>query len=242
MTAKPIVAESLTKTYPGGVQALRGLSFSVEWGEIFALIGPNGAGKTTTLRILSTLILPSGGSARILDHDVVAEPMKVREVIGYLPEEAGAYPRLTGIEFLRFVAAVRGKGEEAVEVGVQLSGLGDRLRERIKGYSKGMVRRLLLASVLMTDPKVAILDEPTSGMDVLHSTYIRRMIKEWVQDGERAVLLSSHNMLEVEYLSDRVLIISGGVSLLEGEPREIMERFNAPNLEEVFVEVVKGAH
>jgi len=242
MTAKPIVVESLTKTYPGGVQALRGLSFSVEWGEIFALIGPNGAGKTTTLRILSTLILPSGGSARILDHDVVAEPMKVRGVIGYLPEEAGAYPRLTGIEFLRFVAAVRGKGDEAVEVGVQLSGLGDRLRERIKGYSKGMVRRLLLASVLMTDPKVAILDEPTSGMDVLHSTYIRRMIKEWVQDGKRTVLLSSHNMLEVEYLSDRVLIISGGVSLLEGEPREIVERFNAPNLEEVFVEVVKGAH
>ena len=242
MIAKPIVVESLTKTYPGGVQALRGLSFSVEWGEIFALIGPNGAGKTTTLRILSTLILPSGGSARILDHDVVAEPMKVRGVIGYLPEEAGAYPRLTGIEFLRFVAAVRGKGDEAVEVGVQLSGLGDRLRERIKGYSKGMVRRLLLASVLMTDPKVAILDEPTSGMDVLHSTYIRRMIKEWVQDGKRTVLLSSHNMLEVEYLSDRVLIISGGVSLLEGEPREIVERFNAPNLEEVFVEVVKGAH
>ena len=105
-----------------------------------------------------------------------------------------------------------------------------------------MVRRLLLASVLMTDPRVAILDEPTSGMDVLHSTYIRRMIKEWVQDGERTVLLSSHNMLEVEYLSDKVLIISGGVSLLEGEPREIMERFNAPNLEEVFVGVVKGAH
>ncbi len=242
MSVKPVAVESLSKIYPGGVQALKGLGFEVEWGEVFALIGPNGAGKTTTLRILSTLILPSGGSARVLGHDVVTDPMRVREVIGYLPEEAGAYPRLTGMEFLRFVAAMRGKGEEAVEVGIQLSGLGGRLRERIKGYSKGMVRRLLLASVLMTDPSVAILDEPTSGMDVLHSTYIRKTIKEWVGEGRRAVLLSSHNMLEVEFLSDRVLIISEGRPLLEGEPGEIMKRFGAPNLEEVFVEVVKGAH
>jgi ABC-2 type transport system ATP-binding protein len=200
-----VEAKDLVKIF-GSVRALDGLSFKIEKGEIFGLIGLNGAGKTTTLRITSTLLLPTSGTITVFGRDVVEEASEVRSLISYLPEEAGAYKNLSGDEYLRFMASFRAKEKnqvrELVDAASEISGLGERLKDRVKGYSKGMKRRLLVARALMTKPKLAVLDEPTSGLDVLHSVHVRGIIQRYVKEYGVTVLLSSHNMLEVEFLCE----------------------------------------
>jgi ABC-2 type transport system ATP-binding protein len=241
-TESAIVVNDLVKNF-GSVFALNRVSFTVGDREIYGLIGPNGAGKTTTLRILSTLLSPTSGSAEIFETDVVKDPDKIREIISYLPEEAGAYQNLSGFEYLEFMAGFYSDSErqiaEIIDEGVKISGLEERLEERIKGYSKGMKRRLLLARALMMRPKLAILDEPTSGLDVLHASHVRKMIKEYVDEQGVTVLLSSHNMLEVEYMCHRVALMDEGVIIAEGKPTEIMEKFGSDNLEQAFMEATR---
>jgi ABC-2 type transport system ATP-binding protein len=232
---------SLIKFY-GKVQALKGISFSAEEGEIFGLIGPNGAGKTTTLRILSTLLTPSGGEVKVLGFDVQKEASKIRKFISYLPEEAGAYRNLRGIDYLKLMAHLYADDKKEVEKmvlrAIEIAKLGDRIYSKVSTYSKGMTRKLLLASALMHEPKLAILDEPTSGLDVLNAHEIRKIIKEFAKEG-KTVLLSSHNMLEVEYLCDRVAFIHKGNIVEQGKPEELKKKYGVKNLEEVFVEAVK---
>jgi ABC-2 type transport system ATP-binding protein len=232
---------SVTKEF-SNVRALNDLSFSVKPREIFGLIGPNGAGKTTALRICSTLLLPTSGTAKIFGVDVFHGADEVRKFITYLPEEAGAYRNLSGWEYLEFMAKLADKDgqnvREMVKEAARICGLGERLRDRAKTYSKGMKRRLLVARALMTKPKLAILDEPTSGLDVLHSYHVREIIKRYVQEHGVTVLLSSHNMLEVEHLCERVCLLDKGRIVAEGKPQELKEKFGSANLEEVFVKVV----
>jgi len=236
-----VEAKNLVKDF-GSVRALDGLNFKIEKGEIFGLIGLNGAGKTTALRITSTLLLPTSGTVTVFGHDVVEEASEVRELISYLPEEAGAYKNLSGLEYLRFMASFRADDKAAVkdlvDVASEISGLEERLKDKVKGYSKGMKRRLLVARALMTMPKLAILDEPTSGLDVLHSVHVRTIIKRYTKEHDVTVLLSSHNMLEVEYLCDRVVLLDKGRTVIEGSPTELKTKYKAVNLEEVFGEVV----
>jgi ABC-2 type transport system ATP-binding protein len=236
-----VEAEGLVKVF-GEVRALDGLSFQVENGEIFGLIGPNGAGKTTALRIVSTLLLPTSGSVKVSGQDVVNNASEIRRIISYLPEEAGAYKNLSGYEYLRFMTKFTTKdketAEETVEVAAKISGLEERLKDKVKAYSKGMKRRLLVARALMTKPKLAVLDEPTAGLDVLHSVHVRGIIKQYVEKQGVTVLLSSHNMLEVEHLCNRVALINKGKIVAEGSPAELKKKANASNLEEVFAKVV----
>lgn len=236
-----VEAKNVVKNF-GSVRALDGLSFKINEGEIFGLIGLNGAGKTTCLRITSTLLLPTSGTITVFGYDVVNQASQVRNVISYLPEEAGAYKNLSGFEYLRFMASFRtqdkAKIQELVDAAAQISGLGDRLKDKVKGYSKGMKRRLLVARALMTRPKLAILDEPNSGLDVLHSVHVRNLIKRYAKEHKVTILLSSHNMLEVEYLCDRVALVNNGRVILEGEPSELKTKYKAVNLEEVFGQVV----
>lgn len=236
-----VEVEGLVKDF-GDVRALDGLSFHVRSGEVFGLIGPNGAGKTTALRIISTLLIPTSGFVHVLNRNVVEEAADVRRLISYLPEEAGAYKNLSGYEYLEFMAKLVVDTNEAVEEAVvaaaKITGLGARLKDKLKTYSKGMKRRVLVARVLMTKPKLAILDEPTSGLDVLHSVHVRGIIKRYVEEEDVTVLLSSHNMLEVEYLCDRVALINRGKIVAEGSPNDLKKNADASNLEEVFVKVV----
>ena len=233
--------KNLVKDY-GNIRALKGISFTIEEGEIFGLIGPNGAGKTTTLRIIATLLSPTEGEVKVFGYDVRREGDKVREIISYLPEEAGAYKNLTGMDYINFMASLYAKDEretkEFVERALDIAGLGPRIGDKISTYSKGMVRKLLLARALMTFPKLAILDEPTSGLDVINSIEIRKLIRDFTKKGV-TVLLSSHNMLEVEFLSDRIALIDKGEILEMGKPEELKEKYNARNIEEVFMGVVK---
>mgnify|MGYP005631967895 CR=1 FL=1 len=237
---KAVRVSSLVKRFGGSV-VLKGVSFEVDEGEIFGLIGPNGAGKTTTLRILATLLTPSAGSVEVFGLDVVKRADDVRRLISYLPEEAGVYPRLTGLEYLEFMAKFyardRREFEEMVDEGVKMAGLGDKIRVRTATYSKGMKRRLLIARTLMVKPRLAILDEPTSGLDVIHAFHIRRVIKDYVKQYGLTVVLSSHNMLEVEFLCDRVAFIYDGRIIAEGSPRELKDMYGAENLEEAFAKV-----
>jgi len=236
-----IIVKDLRK-YFKKTKAVDGVTFTVREGEIYGLIGPNGAGKTTTLRIIATLLMPTSGEVKVLGHDVVKEAKIVRRLISYLPEEAGAYPQLKGIEYLKFMANFVGNNEdeiiEMVEFGSEISGLGDRLSDKVKTYSKGMKRRLLVARTLMVKPKVAILDEPTSGLDILHSFHIRNMLKDFAKKYKTTIIVSSHNMLEIEYICDRVAIIHKGKIVAEGTPEELKSEADASNLEEVFMKKV----
>lgn len=236
-----LVVENLKKSY-GKFEALHGVSFEVAPGEIFALIGPNGAGKTTILRIVSTILQPTSGKVVVYGMDVQKEAPSVREIISYLPEEAGAYKNLTGLGYLRFMAelfaADTATQQRYVLRASDITGLGDRLRDKIGTYSKGMTRKLLLSRAVMTHPKLAVIDEPTSGLDVVAAIDIRESIRRTTSEG-MAVLLSSHNMLEIEYLSDRVAIIDKGIIHDAGTPQGLKAKYGKANLEEVFVEVVK---
>jgi ABC-2 type transport system ATP-binding protein len=234
-------ARSIVKQF-GNIRALDQLTFNIKQGEIYGLIGPNGAGKTTALRIVSTLLLPTSGSIRVFDLDVVNQAAEIRKIISYLPEEAGAYRNLSGWEYLEFMAKFNTKNSstlrETIKEAAEISGLGERLKDKAKTYSKGMKRRLLVARALMTSPKLAVLDEPASGLDVLHAYHVREIIKRYVKDHNVTVLLSSHNMLEVEYLCNRVALLNKGKIVIEGQPQELKAKFNSQNLEEVFAKVV----
>jgi ABC-2 type transport system ATP-binding protein len=238
---KAIRIVNLTRDF-GAIRALDNLNLGIDSGEIFGLIGPNGAGKTTALRIISALLLPTSGSVEVFGLGVVEKAAEIRKIISYLPEEAGAYPNLSGWEYLHFMAKFKTDNKNEmrgiINDAAAISGLGERLKDRAKTYSKGMKRRLLVARALMTKPKLAILDEPGSGLDVLHAYHVREIIKKYVKDYSVTVLLSSHNMLEVEHLCDRVALLNKGKIVAEGKPQELKQRFASANLEEVFAKVV----
>ncbi len=235
-----VEVRNLVKRF-GELTALEDVSFKVNEGEIFGLIGPNGAGKTTTLRILATLLLPTSGYVKVLDYDVVREASKIRPLISYLAEDAGTYRNLTGYEYLSIVARIyfesRVDAEEVVEEAVKISGLGERITDKMKTYSKGMKRRIQVARTLMTKPKLAILDEPTAGLDVFHAQHVRRIVNAHVTEGG-SVILSSHNMLEVEHLCSKLAFIHRGRIVIEGEPQTIKDKYGASNLEEAFLGVI----
>ena len=234
-----IEVKNLKKNY-GSIEAVKGISFSVNQGEIFGLIGPNGAGKTTTLRVLSTLLSITSGTVKIMDYDLQQQPNEVRKIISYLPEDAGAYKNLTGKRYLEFIANFFEKNnlKDMIARGEEIADLGERIYDKVDTYSKGMMRKLLVGRALMTFPKLAILDEPTSGLDVNNSQEIRKLVKSIARQGT-TILLSSHNMLEVEFLCDRIALISDGIIVEFGTPKELMNKYIAKNIEEVFTKVVK---
>jgi ABC-2 type transport system ATP-binding protein len=242
--ALAVEIRNLSKQYKN-VVALSDVSLSINQGEVFGIIGPNGAGKSTTLKIITTLLRATSGTATIFGTEVSEEPEAVRRLISYLPEEAGAYKQLTGREYLELMAGLLerpdAEGSVAmVERGIRLAALGERIDDRTHEYSKGMRRKLLIARALMSKPRLAVLDEPASGLDVKHAFVVRGMVKEYVREMGVTVLLSSHNMLEVEHLCDRVCLLDEGRLIEMGTPRELTAKHSAENLEEVFIKATGG--
>ncbi|MFA6437397.1 MAG: ABC transporter ATP-binding protein [Candidatus Paceibacterota bacterium] len=237
--SKALIVNNLVKKYKE-VEALKGISFEVGEGEIFGLVGPNGAGKSTALKIIATILSPTSGEVNIFGYDIKKDAQKIREIISYLPEEAGAYKNLTGIAYLKFMAEIfaddREKQKEYLDFAIKITGLGVRLKDKIKTYSKGMTRKLLIARTVMSRPKLIILDEPTSGLDVINAYEIRSIIRDLAKKG-MSVLLSSHNMLEIEFLSQRIGIIHEGKIHEIGTPEELKKEYQANNLEEVFIKL-----
>jgi len=237
---KAVEVKELVKNY-GNFRALKGVSFEVNEGEIFGLIGPNGAGKTTALRTIATLLQITSGSITVFGYGLPKEAAEVRKIISYLPEEAGAYKNLTGKEYLNFIAKFFGDGrklQNMVQKGLEIANLGERIDDKVDTYSKGMTRRLLVGRALMVNPKLAILDEPTSGLDVVNAQEVRRIVNNAAEAGT-AVLLSSHNMLEVELLCHRIALINDGEIVASGTAEELKKEYEARNIEEAFVKAIK---
>ena len=233
----------LSKNF-GPIVALKDVSFSVDAGDIYGLIGPNGAGKTTTFRIIAGLIPPSSGFVKVFGYDPLVNQEKVKSIISYLPEDAGTYRNLTGYEFLKLISEIyfndKRTAEEALEIGLRIANLGDQIYEKMKTYSKGMKRRVQVARTLMVRPRLAILDEPTSGLDVIHAREVRKVIREASKEFGTTILLSSHNMLEVEDVCHKVALINKGHILVEGVIKDLLNEYAVSNLEELFISLVKG--
>src|SRR3954464_10978829 len=207
------------------IEAVRGVSFAIEPGELFGLLGPNGAGKTMTIKMLITLLIPTAGSARVLGLDVVKDSREVRKRIGYVfGGEGGVYERLSGYDNLRYFAELYGvpPREQKARIGLllELVGLQGREHERAEGYSRGMKQRLHVARGLLHDPPVVFLDEPTIGLDPVGAREVRATIGSLTEAG-KTVLLTTHYMFEADALCDRIAIISKGEIVAEGTPTDL---------------------
>jgi Cu-processing system ATP-binding protein len=217
--AATIVLEAVTKRY-GGALAVRDVGLALAAGEATALVGHNGAGKTTLMKLILGLIRPTAGSLRVLGEDPVSGAFAVRRAVGFLPESVSFNVALTGRETLAFYARLKRQGAGAVRALLEKVGLGEAADRRIGGYSKGMRQRLGLAQALLGEPRVLLLDEPTTGLDpALRQTFYE--IVEELRAGGATVLLSSHALTELEDKVGRVVIMNRGVKAADGTLDEL---------------------
>jgi len=228
----------------GEVEAVAGVSFDVGGGEVFGLLGPNGAGKTTTIRVLTTLLRPTEGSAFVAGHDVVRDGLAVRQAIGYVPQAISIDGALTAHENLEFYGRATGvprrdrraRIEEAVDA-MQLESFLDRLGRTLSG---GMLRRLEIATALLKQPAVLFLDEPTVGLDPTARRLVWERLEALREQAGTTILVTTHQMEEAERQCDRIAIMALGRIAAEGSPAELRARFGVPVLEDVFTEATGG--
>jgi sodium transport system ATP-binding protein len=239
-----IQVSGLSKTFhdrkKGDIPAVSGVSFTCRPGQVFGLLGRNGAGKTTTLRMLATILVPTGGTAVVAGYDIVQKPAEVRRRIGYLSGDTKLYDRLTGRELLQYFGALAGMPKSAIGARVEELtapfGLADLLDTRIGKMSTGMKQRVSIARVVFHDPQVLIFDEPTAGLDVIGARNVLGLIQDLKGKG-RTVIFSTHIMTEAERICDEIAIIERGAILTEGSLETVRGSSRRP-LEDVFVEVV----
>lgn len=207
-----VEVQNLAKSYHN-IKAVDGVDFQVQKGEIFGFLGPNGAGKTTTVRMLTGIIKPDQGEARIMGYDIQKEPLLAKEHLGVVPETSNAYVDLTAWQNLTLMAGLYGIPSDTADerAGSLLTefGLYQRKDDKVKGFSKGMKQRLILAMALINDPQLLFLDEPTSGLDVQSSILIRQMLVQLREKG-KTIFLTTHNLEEANQLCERIAIINQG--------------------------------
>jgi ABC-2 type transport system ATP-binding protein len=234
-----IEVRALERRFSGGVLAVAGIDFEVSEGEIYAFLGPNGAGKTTTVRMLTTLLAPTGGSATVAGFDVVVEAAQVRRNIGVALQEAALDPLMTGRELMHLQAILHGlsgaEGRRRGDALLHRVGLSDAADRRVGTYSGGMRRRLDLGAALVHDPKVLFLDEPTTGLDPVSRIAIWDEVRRLNGEGT-TVLLTTQYLEEADQLADRVGIIDEGEMAAEGTPAQLKAQVGNPHLEVVIAD------
>ncbi|MGZ5337429.1 MAG: ATP-binding cassette domain-containing protein [Solirubrobacterales bacterium] len=229
-----IEVENLQREFSGGINAVDGVDLEVAEGEIYGFLGPNGAGKTTTVRMLATLLAPTGGRAIVAGHDVATDAQKVREAIGVALQEAALDPLMTGRELLQLQATLHGiprdRGRELAVSLLERVSLTDAADRQIGTYSGGMRRRIDLASALVHTPRVLFLDEPTTGLDPVSRQAIWKEVSKLNSEGT-TIFLTTHYLEEADQLANRVGIIDDGKLVAEGTPNELKSQAGRAHLE-----------
>jgi ABC-2 type transport system ATP-binding protein len=220
-----LVIEGLSKLYRGKVWGLR--DFSLETGHgVLGLVGPNGAGKSTLMRILATVAQPTEGKVTWNDIDIVKSPDELRAVLGYLPQDFGVYPNLNAVEFLNYLAAIKGldgrSARKRIDELLQVVGLTDLRKRPLGHYSHGMKQRVGIAQALLNDPQLLIVDEPTSGLDPEERVRFRNLLSDLA--GERIVILSTHIVSDVEAVATQIAILNQGYLLTHVTPEELLRQ------------------
>jgi ABC-2 type transport system ATP-binding protein len=220
-----LTVDNLSKNYRGGVEALRNVQLSLKPG-VLGLLGPNGAGKSTLMRILATITQASSGRVLWNDTDIARDPDALRSVLGYLPQDFGVYPNLNAIEFLNYLAAVKGIPTAAARKRITellaLVNLADVAKRPLGGYSGGMRQRVGIAQALLNDPQLLIVDEPTAGLDPEERVRFRNLLSELA--GERIVILSTHIVSDVEAVATEIAILARGQLLAHGAPEALLSQ------------------
>jgi ABC-2 type transport system ATP-binding protein len=231
--------KDVSKRY-GALTAVRGVSFGVRPGEILGYLGPNGSGKSTTVKMIVGLMPPSRGRILFAGRDIQDDLTAYKARVGYVPEEAHVYTYLTAAEYLRFVGRVRGleaaRLERKIDRFLRLFGLDADYHATLASFSKGMRQKVLLAAALLHNPRVLVLDEPASGLDVSTALVLRHLVRALADDG-RIVFYSSHELETVEKISSRVIILRGGDVVADDSAARLRELMKLPSLEHVFAEL-----
>jgi ABC-2 type transport system ATP-binding protein len=235
-----ICVKNLIKNYRN-IQALKGVSFNINSGEVFGYIGPNGSGKTTTIRAVCGLIRPNSGSIEILGTDALRKFGKIGHKIGVVMENSGLYPSLTAVENLEFFDRLfsdnKSKRCIRIEEALEMVELTDRKNCLIKTYSKGMQRRLSMARAILAQPKILMLDEPFDGIDVESRHTLIKILKQWVQKPERCIFMTSHNMADIESVCTSLAIIKKGEIIAHDTINNLGNRSGVINIEVIFIEL-----
>ncbi|MEM7257562.1 MAG: ATP-binding cassette domain-containing protein [Pseudomonadota bacterium] len=243
-------ADNLSKTFVGvpgqpkrKVVAVESVSFHAADGCITGLLGPNGAGKSTTLRMLATLIRPDTGFASIDGYSITDEVLSVREHLGFMPHNAGIYPRLTAKENIQYYARLCGMNQKTtrarVDELIEMLDMGNFAERRCAGFSQGQKTKVALARALVHRPQTILLDEPTNGLDVMATRGLRDIIRQLARDGH-CIVFSSHIMQEVAALCDEIAIISGGNISMTGSLQTLLDNTQQQSLEDAFVIAIGG--
>ncbi|KUO74412.1 MAG: hypothetical protein APF77_06175 [Clostridia bacterium BRH_c25] len=226
------------------VNALKGISFSVEKGEIFGLLGPNGAGKTSTIKILTTLLVPTSGQATVLGYKCFGEEKKLRKKINFIfGGERSLYWRLSAWDNLSYFCDLYSVDEKSKKKRIakllELVGLSDKAHYKVESFSKGMKQRLQIARGMVNDPEVLFLDEPTIGLDPLGAKTLRDIIRLLSSEG-KTIVLTTHYMPEADELCDRIAVINKGKIIAMGEPGKLKVSMNEATLEEAYLKMIVG--
>lgn len=241
-----IVVDNLHKRY-GNFEAVAGITFSVEPGEVFGFLGPNGAGKTTTMRIIAGLIRGSSGRVTVGGHDVQTEAIAAKTITSYIPDRPFLYEKLTAFEFLEFVGGLHRLSNDTIaERGQELLSrfeLGRWADALIEGFSHGMKQRLVFCAALLTEPRLLVIDEPMVGLDPRGARLVKSTLREQVDGRDAAVLLSTHTMEVAEEVCDRIAIVSRGRIAALGTMEELRQSADRPgsSLEQIFLRLTEEA-
>ena len=232
---------NLTKSFKT-IKAVDNISFKVNKGEIVGLLGENGAGKTTTLRMLATMLKPTGGTASVNGYDIIKDPGRVRGEIGILfGGEVGLYDRLTARENIKYFAELNGMSksetEQSIDYLIEMLDMKEYIDRRVGKFSRGMKQKVAIARSIVHKPTVMLFDEPTAGLDVTASRIVQDFILKCKEDN-KAIVFSSHSMNEVERLCDRIVIIHKGKILEEGAVGNIKIKYKNDNMEDIFMHLV----
>jgi ABC-2 type transport system ATP-binding protein len=219
-----LIIDSVSKQYGTGIWGLRDFSLSLQPG-ILGLVGPNGAGKSTLMRILATITKPTSGKIIFNGIDLLQDPNRVREVLGYVPQDFGIYPNLNAVEFLEYLAAVKGldgrSASQRIDELLQVVNLDNVRKHLLGGYSGGMKQRIGIAQALLNDPHLLIVDEPTAGLDPEERIRFRNLLSDLSSD--RIVILSTHIVSDVEASATRIAVIRKGRLLIDAMPEELLQ-------------------